>query len=945
MKNYLLLLLVCWFFTNNSVAQTSTQRLLEQQFQAQFSPNLNNAAATYTYFRLPQGEYLPLAGLTALEKASDFWQQYGSLFHIHNAQAVQLLRHREDAYGQQHLVFGQMVAGLPVFGAEITLHFNRALQLTSAGGQFVALPSSAEAAAQFLPILPTPTPFFDRAARAYLRKNHPALTWEAVEDKGNFLLSPALLGSEKTGLHWVKHLHARAQGGPEAYQLFLELASGQVIESLQEHCDALNRRLYNQSSSNLIWQEGNPFPGSLNTEQATILRASAEIYHLFNRSFGINSYDNNGGIMESVYNASNLNCPNASAGDGITYYCPGTGTDDVVGHEWAHVYTLKNSALIYAWESGAINEAFSDIFGEVIDLLNSSGNDSGHNNPRNNCTDSNNMRWKVGEDATAFNSHLRDMWSPNCRSHPASKNDNNYRCSEADNGGVHSNSGVFNRFFSLLTDGGSLNDFSVTGLGLTKATHIVQQAHANYITRTTNYHALADALEMAANDLLGINLPSLTVLDLAVMASGEIITTADLLSVSQAILATQMRSPSNCTSTPILAANAPAICQAPSALQSIFREDWEAGLGSWQSIEQPVNPSTWDDKPWQIVDLLPDGRSGKGAFGPNPFMGDCIDDLENGIVDLISPAIIIPNTNEDMLLQFWHYLSIERSWDGGLLYISRNSGPPIYVNLQHFVFNGYNRSLVTAFAGNDNPEAGKFSFTGSDANSTSGSWGLSQVNLSAAGVQPGDTLRLIFRMSHDGCNGWLGWYLDDIELGFCAEATVPVTYHSFTATAEAQQIRLQWQTEYEESNLGFAVERSSSLQATFHRLGWVAADDQQQYFFTDTSVLSGVQYYYRLKQLDADGSYQYSSIVTAKLPLPTSQTELRAFPNPNRLGYFQLEGWEANEAAQLQLFHTSGQLVSSWPAEALKQPLSLGNLPKGVYLLRLGKQVCRLVVQ
>jgi hypothetical protein len=70
-------------------------------------------------------------------------------------------------------------------------------------------------------------------------------------------------------------------------------------------------------------------------------------------------------------------------GEGIVF---GTGfvDDDVVGHEWSHGYTEYTSGLIYEFQSGAINEAMSDIFGETIDQLNLGdpiGNGNGANPP------------------------------------------------------------------------------------------------------------------------------------------------------------------------------------------------------------------------------------------------------------------------------------------------------------------------------------------------------------------------------------------------------------------------------------------------------------------------------------------------------------------------------------------------------------------------------------
>ena len=56
-------------------------------------------------------------------------------------------------------------------------------------------------------------------------------------------------------------------------------------------------------------------------------------------------------------------------------FCDGTAADDIIGHEWAHAYTQYTNNLVYAWQSGAINEAYSDIWGETIDLLNNYDDD------------------------------------------------------------------------------------------------------------------------------------------------------------------------------------------------------------------------------------------------------------------------------------------------------------------------------------------------------------------------------------------------------------------------------------------------------------------------------------------------------------------------------------------------------------------------------------------
>ena len=74
--------------------------------------------------------------------------------------------------------------------------------------------------------------------------------------------------------------------------------------------------------------------------------------------------------MKTVNNDPRINCPNANWNGVTTNYCDGVSSDDVVSHEWGHAYTEFTHGLIYQWQSGALNEAYSDVFGETLDLIN-----------------------------------------------------------------------------------------------------------------------------------------------------------------------------------------------------------------------------------------------------------------------------------------------------------------------------------------------------------------------------------------------------------------------------------------------------------------------------------------------------------------------------------------------------------------------------------------------
>lgn len=166
---------------------------------------------------------------------------------------------------------------------------------------------------------------------------------------------------------------------------------------------------------------------------------------------------------------------------------------DVCGHEITHGLTSHTGNLAYSNESGALNESFSDIFGTAIENYARPGN----------------WNWKIGEDITSSGNGLRSMSNPNAYGDPDTYTGTNYYTGSADNGGVHTNSGVGNYWFYLLTTGGSgTNDFSnaysVTGLGITNAAKIAFRALTVYFTPTTNFATARNLTIQAAKDLFGI---------------------------------------------------------------------------------------------------------------------------------------------------------------------------------------------------------------------------------------------------------------------------------------------------------------------------------------------------------------------------------------------------------------------------------------------------------
>jgi hypothetical protein len=120
------------------------------------------------------------------------------------------------------------------------------------------------------------------------------------------------------------------------------------------------------------------------------------------------------------------------------------------------------------------------------------------------------------------------------------------------------------------------------------------------------------------------------------------------------------------------------------------------------------------------------------------------------------------------LLTFDHNMASEPGYDGGNLKVSVNGGAFTQVLGSAFRFNPYNLTLVTAASGNTSPLAGQPAFSGTNAGESQGSWGQSQVGLSAFAGE-GDTVVLRFEFGVDGCTGVEGWYVDNVRL--CSDCT------------------------------------------------------------------------------------------------------------------------------------------------------------------------------
>ena len=172
----------------------------------------------------------------------------------------------------------------------------------------------------------------------------------------------------------------------------------------------------------------------------------------------------------------------------------------VMAHEFTHMVTNVTPGLVYQGESGALNESFSDIMGISVKKY-VKGNDA---------------TWTIAEGAFPYYSNLRSM------AFPKEGEDGDLPCPDTyggehwvdpnndsfDHGGVHINSGVQNKWFYLLSDGGTgTNDnnftYDVTGIGIDKAQQIVYRVLTQYATSQAQYADIRLNSLQSASDLYG----------------------------------------------------------------------------------------------------------------------------------------------------------------------------------------------------------------------------------------------------------------------------------------------------------------------------------------------------------------------------------------------------------------------------------------------------------
>ncbi|WP_411342461.1 M4 family metallopeptidase [Paenibacillus sp. WLX1005] len=462
-------------------------------------------------------------------------------------------RQSDSKTGTEHYRLNQTFKGIPVYGAEQTLHFDKSGNVSLYLGQVVEdvygkLESSEKAQGVTADVYAKEdsatdlvTPKLSASAAIAVAEKDAASKVGALGEAQKtpeaklYIYAPE---DKEARLAYVTEVNV-LQPEPLRTRYFVDAKDGSILfqYDLIEHATGTGKGVLGDTKTLTVSTSGSSYvlsdttrgkgiqtytasnrtslPGSTVTSTSSTFNDpaavdahayAAKVYDFYKSNFGRNSIDGNGLVLRSTahysskYNNAFWNGTQMVYGDGDgTTFVPLSGDLDVVGHELTHGVTEYTANLEYYGQSGALNESISDIFGNTIEGKN----------------------WLIGDaiyTPRVSGDALRYMDNPEKGGQPARFAD--YLNTSDDNGGVHTNSGITNKAYYLLVQGGTFDGVKVTGIGRSQAIQIVYRALTLYLTSTSNFASYRSALVQASTDLYGASSTQTTAVKNSLSAVG-----------------------------------------------------------------------------------------------------------------------------------------------------------------------------------------------------------------------------------------------------------------------------------------------------------------------------------------------------------------------------------------------------------------------------------------
>lgn len=623
------------------------------------------------------------AGLTATAKPAAvgkaYLEQHAEAFGLTRASQVRAVGEQPSAAGGVVVRYQQELEGVEVLGGQFVTRLDRAGNVSSVNGEAVPAGDSFDSD----PTL-TAQQAQDAAIAAISKhEDAPAATLTATAAELKVFDSRVVggPGQDRPVLVYATTVSSRADHELQRL-LLIDADKGFTVATIDQTPDIKDRRICDADNAAAhlpctapVLTEGGTYSGPAADVQPAYDYSGAT-YDFFNTRYGRDSLDGLGLPLVSTvrYCDPGDSCPYGNAFwsglDKQMVYGDGFATaDDVVGHELAHGFTDFSSDLFYYYQSGAINESMSDVFGELIDQVTGSPQDAE--------TD----RWKVGESLSI--GAIRDMKDPTAAGDPDRMGSPNYHYAASDSGGVHINSGVNNKAAYLLTDGGTFNGQTISALGLEKVARLYYVVNTEYLTSGSSFADLGLSLGYACDALVGTGA----------------FTAADCTEVRDAVAATEM-----------VTGNAAVVdvpaCSAGQAPQYVRFNDLESGQGFAHSVIS-------GEPKWSI-------SYGYATSGTRLLYGTA-GEAVNDAAAAETTSITVPANG---FLRFRHAYGFETDsysgtpYDGGVIDYSTDGG-----TTWSRLHAGYTGTIASGYG---NPLGGQSAFVG-----TSGGYRPAQVSLAS----------------------------------------------------------------------------------------------------------------------------------------------------------------------------------------------------------------------
>jgi Zn-dependent metalloprotease len=478
--------------------------------------------------------------------SSQFIAEYGSYFGLSNpSEETKLVGERKDDLAISHFWYDQKYKGIPVFAGQMAVHVKDNLSVSSANGIVVS----------DINVDTNPTISKEKAVEKAINAWGKQFKVSEVDVLNTELMifNKGIVENKADNNNYLVYEVELMKKPVRHEYYYIDAHDGNIVYQITGTYNSISRNIWDcyyyphsggtgcgldVSHAGYTYgrSEGQPARGA-SPDANYELRDVDDLYNImnsthnyFSEKFSRNGANNQGGLGDDVVGHAEIEdsdgwvyldpialayntfeCPNAFFDGFSINFCDGLVYTDVAAHEYGHgvVHYSISGGLTYTYESGAIHEAYADIFGDgVEDYVTGNGN------------------WLMGEDVdiTGLTGPIRSLADPESINDGLGPQPNRFYsdfmyCGATDYGGVHHNSTIISHAAYLMAEGGNNNTCTISAIGRDKMEQIFYRALTNYFTTNIDFNGAFNALNAACADLYGASSSTCVAANQALMST------------------------------------------------------------------------------------------------------------------------------------------------------------------------------------------------------------------------------------------------------------------------------------------------------------------------------------------------------------------------------------------------------------------------------------------